>query len=146
MNRARGRPLRALAPLLACGVLLAGCVATGEYEAAVARGRALEHDLRQRDERVEELQRQNRRLLELSSRLELERDSLDAERIELLEELEDLREERERVSAELERERGLRRRSEAELERLSGSGQGRAGRPGSGGPETPPGGIPGAPE
>ncbi|MCE2391666.1 MAG: hypothetical protein J4G09_09310 [Proteobacteria bacterium] len=146
MNPARGRPLRALAPLLACGVLLTGCVATGEYEAAVARGHALEHDLRQRDERVGELQRQNRGLLELNSRLELERDSLDAERIELLEELEDLREERERVSAELERERRLRLRREAELERLSGVGQAPVEEPGSGETDPSRAPIPGMPE
>ena len=121
MTAARGRAFRLGAVGFACAWVLAGCVAVGEHEAAVARSRALEHDLSRKATHVTELQRRNAALLDLSSRVEAARGSLERERIELLEELEDLRLDQQRASGELERERRLRQRRELEIEELSGT-------------------------
>jgi chemotaxis protein MotB len=110
------RPLLGAAlPLL----LAVGCVTRAEHEAALARSRSLEHELHQRDARLVEAHQRARELLELGSRLQLERSSLDAERIEALESLERLRTSYEEHELELTRERRLRAEREAHRQQLA---------------------------
>ena len=85
-----GRPLDRRALVLACTVLLlgsAGCVTSGTYREAVDERDQLAIDKRGLERKVEELERSNA--------------SLDAERVRLFEELEDLSNERETLAADV---------------------------------------------
>ena len=95
--------------------LLVACVSTGRYEAEVSRVRSLEWERDQVAERTRALEQRLADLQKTSERLELERSSLDSERLMLIADLEDLREGNERIRETLEAERATRREREAEL-------------------------------
>lgn len=113
--------LRALAVLTVAAVS-SGCIVTrASYEAEVARGRALEHEMRQTRSRYVALQGQNRDLVDESTRLRLERRSLDSERVELLSNIEDLRGRTQRMLEDLEDERTARLARESDIRELTGT-------------------------
>ena len=110
--------------LLPAAVLLlaAACVVPRvEYDREVERASRLERTLQARERELAELERKFR---ELSANLEhsaLEREAFDAERIQLMEELEDQREVLEHASRDLEAERRARRKQESEIVDVRGS-------------------------
>ncbi len=112
---------------LACALLLllpaGGCVTRAEFDARVARGRSLEYEMARREDEMVRLRRRNLALLQVGSRLKLERQSLDTERIELLGEIEEARQEYERLQDALLGEQRAREARERELQQLAGTYQ-----------------------
>ena len=102
-------------PLCAC------LVPQVHHHAEIARGRALEHDLELAGSRSDELQLQVRHLERAGQNLELERLSLDEERLELLAGLEELHQGNVSLQEDLLREREIRERREAEIAEISGT-------------------------
>ena len=101
---------------------LAGClVPRVDYRAEISRGRALEHDLELAEAQSGELQLQIRHLERTGQNLELERSSLDEERLKLLNELEDMHQGNVSLYDELIREREIREKREAEIAEISGT-------------------------
>ena len=101
---------------------LAGClVPRVDYRAEISRGRALEHDLELAEAQSSELQLQIRHLERTGQNLELERSSLDEERLKLLNELEDMHQGNVSLYDELIREREIREKREAEIAEISGT-------------------------
>ena len=107
--------------VLALVPLVSGCVARSVYEAMVARSRGLEVALVERDERIGLLEQRIRDLEKSGELLELERTSLDEERLELINSLEDLRTGNYAIREELELERSARRVALEEVEALHGT-------------------------
>jgi len=118
----RSQQARRATFLLGAAVLMA-CATRSDFEAAVARSRSLEHELRRREGEMIQVRRRNAALTQVGSRLKLERESLDTERIELLGEIEELREEYEQLQAALRDEQRLREQRETEIQQLSGTYQ-----------------------
>ncbi len=112
-----------LAPFVLAPAILfltTGCLVTkGTYDAEVARSRGLAHELKDCGKLVRKVEQRNRDLLKTGEKLELERSSLNEERIKLLESLEDVRQGNEEISLELARERRVREEKEKELEAVS---------------------------
>ncbi len=112
--------LRCILPLVLLST--SGCLVTrSNFEAEVARTRALEHGIEACEKRYGVLEQRNRDLLKSGVKLKLERSSLDQERIELLDSLEKLREGNEQISLDLALERRIREQKEAELEEVAGT-------------------------
>lgn len=108
--------------LIALSLALPGCLVTRQvFEAEVARGRALESDLEQRELRVERLEERVRDLAKSGETLELERASLTEERLALLDDLEDLRMGNQQLLGELGVEREVRESRESEIREISGT-------------------------
>jgi chemotaxis protein MotB len=98
-----------------------GCVTQATYDAEVMRAEGLRLELEEERGRTGELERKVRALTATRETLELERSSLDQERIALLDEIEDLRVGNDELAVNLARERHVREQREAELEALSGT-------------------------
>lgn len=112
----RARRLGAVA--LALGLL--GClVPKVDYDAEVARNRALVVERVEREKRIAALEQRMRDLEETGENLELERSILNQQRIDLIDELENLRIGNEALALDLEVERAARAATEAEAENLS---------------------------
>ena len=91
------------------------------YEAEVARSRGLESALSERDARIRQLEQRIRDLEKSGELLALERSSLDQERIELIDSLEDLRQGNQIIREELELERSARSAAQDEVQALHGT-------------------------
>ncbi len=103
---------------------LAGCVVPfWVHDAEIARSRALDQELEIQETRGEELGRRVRDLQRSEESLQLERTSLDEERLELLDSLEDMRSGNAGLREQLELERQTRQSREAEITALSGTYQ-----------------------
>jgi chemotaxis protein MotB len=98
---------------------LLGCVSQGVYEAEVARSSGLEVALRERESKIGVLEQRVRDLEKSGEILEIERSSLDDERIALINSLEDLRQGNAIVRDELERERAARLTVQDEVAQLN---------------------------
>ena len=117
-NRSWG-PVRALG---ACLLLTGGClVPRADYDRVVERGNQLEQTLSLREQQLATLEREFRDLSDLMERSSLSAESLMSERIELLEEIEDMRQSFDGVRRDLDAERQLRAEQETEIRDLSGS-------------------------
>ncbi len=101
---------------------LVGClVPKVDYDAEVARNRALVVERGELEARLAKLERRIRDLEKSSENLELERAILNEVRIELIDHLEDLRIGNEKLRSDLEEERAAREATEAEVRDLSGT-------------------------
>ena len=113
--------MRALLAALA-GLLLAGCLVTrSSYDEQVARGDRLGQELEASKLRIAELERRVLDLQRSGENLELERSSLEEERLKVLDELESMRQGNAQLLADLERERQVREEREAEIDELAGT-------------------------
>jgi chemotaxis protein MotB len=92
-----------------------------DYEAEVARNRALVIEREEREAHIAKLEERIRLLQQEGRTLELERKSLNQERIELIDSIEDLRIGNEELAGELAREREIRQDREAEIRQISGT-------------------------
>ena len=100
----------------------AGClVPRVDYEAEVARNRALVIEREEREAHIAQLEERNRLLQQEGRTLQLERESLDLERIELISAIEDIRIGNKGLLGELSREREIRQEREAEIRQISGT-------------------------
>ena len=101
---------------------LVGCVVPlVDFNAEVARVRALEHDRELSEAELEELTIQVRHLERAGQNLQIEREALDEERLQALRDLEALRVGNLSLQEDLVREREIRNSREAEIEELTGS-------------------------
>jgi chemotaxis protein MotB len=114
-----GRLVCVVAAASLCGCL----VPRVDHRAEVSRVRALEYDRELTEARLDELTLQIRNLEKRGQNLELERQSLDEERITLLRDLENLRVGNDALALELVREREIRESRETEIAALSGTYQ-----------------------
>lgn len=106
----------------ACGGLAISCVVPrADYDRAVARGDRLEQTLAARERQLATLEKEFRDLSDLAERGSLEVASLDSERIELLEEIEELRVHFEDTRQDLNAERVRREEQDSEIDELRGS-------------------------
>ncbi len=111
--------MRAVGVALA-GLLLAGClVPKVDYDAEVARNRALVVERKELEARFAALARRIRDLETTGENLELERSILDTERIQLIDDLENLRIGNQALSVNLEAERTARALTESQAQDLS---------------------------
>jgi chemotaxis protein MotB len=103
-------------------LLLGGCVVPRvDFNAEVSRVRALEHDRELAEAELEELTLQVRHLERAGENLQIERESLDEERLRALRDLEALRIGNLSLQEELVREQEIRSSREAEIQELTGS-------------------------
>ena len=103
-------------------LLVSGClVPKVDYDAEVARNRALVVERVELEERLAALERRIRDLEATGENLELERSILNDQRIELIDDLENLRIGNEALRLDLEVERSAREATEAEARDLSGT-------------------------
>jgi chemotaxis protein MotB len=101
-------------------LLLGGClVPKVDYDAEVARNRALVVERVEREKQMAALERRIRDLEKTGENLELERSILDDERIKLIDDLESLRVGNEALQLDLEVERARREATEAEARELN---------------------------
>lgn len=105
-----------------CWLALTGClVPRVDYEAEVARNRALVIEREEREAHIAKLEERIRLLQQEGRTLELERKSLNQERIELIDSIENLRIGNSGLADELAREREIRQEREAEIRQISGT-------------------------
>ncbi len=110
---------RTLLALLALGVV--GCVTRATYDAQIARADGLGQALEEESARSAELQRRVSQLTATRETLELERSSLDQERLALLEEIESVRVGNETLEVQLAQERHARAQRDEEFAEISGT-------------------------
>jgi chemotaxis protein MotB len=107
---------------LLCLMAFTGClVPRVDYEAEVARNRALVIEREEREAHITKLEERIRLLLQEGRTLQLERESLDLERLELIGAIEDMRIGNKELLGELSREREIREGREGEIRRISGT-------------------------
>ncbi len=123
MRRLPARCVAARLGGVAASLLLAsGClVPKVDYDAEVARNRALVVERVEREKRLAALEQRIRDLEESGENLELERSILDEERIRLIDDLEDLRIGNDALRLDLDLERAEREATEADVRDLSGT-------------------------
>jgi chemotaxis protein MotB len=103
---------------------LSGClVLSSTYDAEILRGRKLTEQLELRAARIKELERRIGELEASEETLQLERASLDEERVQLLGEIEDIRVGNEALRKELKKERQVRETRETEIREIAGTYQ-----------------------
>lgn len=102
-------------------VALTACVTRETYDAEVERGARLARELEEESARSGELERRVRQLTATRETLELERSSLDQERLTLLDEIESVRVGNEALEIELAGERRAREQREEEIADLTGT-------------------------
>lgn len=103
-------------------LLLSAClVPRVDHRAEISRVRALEHDRDLDEEQIADLDLRVRDLARTGENLELERTALDEERVELLNELEDVRVGNLALQEQLTEERDVRLNREAELAAITGT-------------------------
>lgn len=106
----------------AAALLLSGClVPKVDYDAEVARNRALVVERVELEKRLAALERRIRDLEATGENLELERSILNEQRIQLIDDLESLRVGNEALALDLEVERAAREATEAEARDLTGT-------------------------
>jgi chemotaxis protein MotB len=110
--------------LVIATLLASGCMVTrATYEAELAAGESLRHELELRELRISELEVRIRDLETTRETLELEQRSLGEERLQLIADLNALRGGNEELRAKLEAERDVRQRQETEIAELGGTYQ-----------------------
>jgi chemotaxis protein MotB len=109
--------------LCALPLALLACVSTSTHEAELARGRALESGLASREAELRDTLRELDETRGKLEQLEVALESLQTDRIAVLERYEDLRTEQEQVAMQLEQERVARIAATDQIQELSGTYQ-----------------------
>jgi chemotaxis protein MotB len=104
-------------------LLSIGCVTRATYEAELAANESLRHELELRELRISELGTRIRDLESTREVLELEQQSLDEERLQLIVDLNELRSGNQDLREQLEVEREIRQQQEGEIAELGGTYQ-----------------------
>jgi chemotaxis protein MotB len=110
--------------LVVAALFASGCVVSrATYEAELATGESLRHELELRELRISELEARVRDLEATRETLELEHQSLGEERLQLIDDLNELRSGNDELRAQLDAEREVRQQQETEIVELGGTYQ-----------------------